>query len=61
MRISKEAVQHYQDEFESLVEQRDQIEEELSEALEDNAEKDELIAALRAEIQRLMADRSVAV
>jgi hypothetical protein len=39
-----------QDELESVTEQRDQLEEELCDALEDCAEKDELIAALKGDL-----------
>ena len=59
--ITKAALQWYEDEMESVVEQRDQLEEELEKSLEDNAEKDLRILALEAEITRIMSDRSIAV
>ena len=52
--ITRSALQWLQDELESLIEQRDQLEEELTEALEENAN-------LRLELQRMMVDRSVAI
>ena len=52
--ISREALQWCQDEIESLTEQRDQLEEELIEALEENA-------SLKAQVSRMMADRSLSV
>lgn len=52
--ISRSAIQYMQDEYESLNAQVDELEDELSDALEENA-------ALRLEITRLMTDRSVAV
>ena len=52
--ISKEAIQWMQDKSESDEEVIAQLEEELTEALEENA-------SLKAQLQLMMADRSVAV
>ena len=52
--ITRSALQWLQDELESLTEQRDQLEDELSEALEENA-------SLKAQLNRVMADRSAEV
>lgn len=59
MRLTREAIQYIEDEFDSLRAQIDELEEELEKALEESAEKDELIAALKAQIQLMTADRSV--
>ena len=59
--ITRSALQYIEDQLEERDAQIDELEEELAQALEENAEKDELIAALRATIQRLMTDRSMAV
>ena len=52
--ITKEAIEWMQDEHDSKDEIIAELEEELIEALEENA-------ALKIEIQRLMTDRSMAV
>ena len=52
--ITREAIEWFQEELESVTAQRDELEEELEAALEENA-------TLKAHLQRLMADRSVAV
>lgn len=49
--ISREAIQWMQDEMEAISAQRDELEEELAEALEENK-------ALRLQITQLMSDRS---
>ena len=59
--ITRAALQYIEDQLEERDAQIDELEEELAQALEDNAEKEELISALRATIQRLMTDRSMAV
>ena len=59
--ITRSALQYIEDQLEERDAQIDELEEELSQALEENAEKEELISALRATIQRLMTDRSLAV
>ena len=59
--ITRSAVQYIEDQLEERDAQIDELEEELAQALEENAEKEELISALRATIQRLMTDRSLAV
>ena len=50
--ISLEAMQWIQDEFDNLHAQVDELEEELSEALEENE-------SLKLQITRLMSDRSL--
>ena len=50
--ITKSAIRWMQDELESVTAQRDELEEELTEALEENLE-------LKAHISRLIADRSM--
>ena len=59
--ITRSALQYIEDQLEERDAQIDELEEELAQALEENAEKEELISALRATIQRLMTDRSLAV
>ena len=50
--ITKAALQWYQDEMESVISQRDELEEELEAVLEENQ-------ALRLQITQLMSDRSL--
>ena len=52
--ITREALEWLQEELDSVTAQRDELEDELAEAIE---ERD----ALKAQIQLMMADRSVAV
>ena len=52
--ITREALEWLQEELDTVTSQRDELEEELAEALEENA-------SLKAQIQRMMADRSVSV
>ena len=52
--ITKAALEWLQEELESVTAQRDELEDELAEALEENA-------SLKAQIKLMMADRSVAV
>jgi len=52
--ITKAAIQYIQDELEEVTGQRDELEDELIAALEENAN-------LKLEIQRLRADREMVV
>lgn len=52
--ITRAAIQWMQDELEAVTEQRDELEQELENALEENQ-------SLRAQVNRLMADRTVNV
>ena len=54
MKLTREAIQYIEDQFETKDARIDDLEEELEAALEENA-------ALRLQVTRLMADRSVAV
>ena len=54
MRITRDAIEYVEEMLESKQAQIDELEEELAEALDE-------VASLRARIQLMMADRSVAV
>jgi regulator of replication initiation timing len=59
--ITREAIEWMQDQLESVTEQRDQLEEELVEALEELEVAQEENGILRARLNQLMSDRTVSV
>ena len=59
--ITREAIEWMQDQLESVTEQRDQLEEELVEALDELDATQEENSILRARLNQLMSDRTVSV
>lgn len=53
--ITREALEWVQDQLENLQSQVDELEEELSAALDDGAAKDEIIASLKSQLAHMKA------